>query len=224
MSTTSRGDKGEAKVIELLTQIKEYKQIINNLTLLSAKNKTTHQIDHVLIHHHGIFVIETKNYFGTIIGNNAGELWHKIVKRKDYIIANPIAQNKTHCYQVYQTLNKRYDPISVIVYVKDNAPYFDDENVINIKDLLLFIDSFPYKKILSNKEIDEIYKTLLLANVHISKEKHIESVSQIKTKKEQIRKEMQYAIEEGKCPKCNALILTKGYLYKCSKCSYKFKL
>ena len=224
MSTTSRGDKGEAKVIELLNQIKDYKYIINNFTLINPKNKSTHQIDHILIHPHGIFVIETKNYYGTIIGSNNGELWHKNINGKDIVIANPIAQNKSHCYYVSKALNNKYEPISLIVYVKNNAPYFDDENVINIKELLLFIDSFPYKSLLSKKEIDEIYHKLISKNINISKDEHIQNVKHVKEKKEQIRNQMSYAIEEGKCPICNSKIINRGCTYKCSKCSYKFSL
>ncbi|WP_318011012.1 nuclease-related domain-containing protein [Clostridium sp. FP1] len=38
------------------------------------ENKTT-QIDHVIVSNYGIFVIETKNYKGWIIGNEFDENW-----------------------------------------------------------------------------------------------------------------------------------------------------
>ena len=158
------------------------------------------------------------------MGNNKGELWYKVIRNEKIIIANPISQNKSHCYYINQILNKKYPIISVVVYTKNNAPYLDDENVINLNDLLLFIESYPYKKLLSEKEIDKIYQKLEDSNASISQQEHIDNVKKVKEKKDQIREEMRYAIEEGLCPKCNNKILVKGYTYSCSKCKYKFTL
>ena len=69
MSTRSRGDKGEAFVRKKLSGIKEYHKVINDITFLNEKTEMTHQVDHILIHPHGVFIIETKNYFGKIISN-----------------------------------------------------------------------------------------------------------------------------------------------------------
>lgn len=66
MSKQSRGDKGEKLVSSLLEGINEYKYVLNDVTFLNKKSEMTHQIDHILIHPHGVFVIETKNYYGNI--------------------------------------------------------------------------------------------------------------------------------------------------------------
>lgn len=60
MSKRTRGEKGEQLVSSLLETIKEYKYILNDVTFLNKKSEMTHQIDHILIHPHGVFVIETK--------------------------------------------------------------------------------------------------------------------------------------------------------------------
>jgi hypothetical protein len=66
MSKLSRGQKGEEIVSDILNSIKEYHHLLNNVTFKNKRSEMTHQIDHILIHSHGIFVIETKNYFGEI--------------------------------------------------------------------------------------------------------------------------------------------------------------
>ena len=60
MSKQSRGDKGESLVRKSLSKIKEYHKVLNDVTFINQKSEMTHQIDHILIHPHGVFVIETK--------------------------------------------------------------------------------------------------------------------------------------------------------------------
>ena len=55
MSTKSRGDKGEAFVRKKIAGIKEYHKVINDITFLNEKTEMTHQVDHILIHPHGVF-------------------------------------------------------------------------------------------------------------------------------------------------------------------------
>ena len=71
-----------------------------------------------------------------------------------------MCSNKSHFYIVSRLLKKEVDVIPVVVFVRNNAPYMDDENVINLEDLLLFISEYPYKKLLSNKDMKDIYNLL----------------------------------------------------------------
>lgn len=64
MSKTSRGESGENQVIRVLNKIKEPHYLLNNITILNKKSDMSHQLNHILIHPHGVFVIETKNYYG----------------------------------------------------------------------------------------------------------------------------------------------------------------
>lgn len=224
MSTVTRGDKGEALVIKELNKIKIKHYLFNNFTSINSKTNSSIQIDHILVHPHGIFVIETKNYYGTIIPPKDGGLWYKVINDEKIVIANPLAQNKSHCYFINNLLAKKYDVISVVVYTKNNAPYLDDENTINLDDVLLFIDSYPYKTLIRDDELDRIAIYLKENIVEISSKEHIKNVKEIKKKKDEKREEMRMAIEKRICPKCGAKIITKGYTYKCSKCSFHFSL
>ena len=224
MSKVSRGDKGEKMVFTQLKKIKDYHKVINDAMYVSGKGEMSHQIDHILIHAHGVFVIETKNYYGQIISNTGENYWLKIVKNERVKISNPLKQNKSHAIVIQKLLKKKYEVIPVVVFVKNNAPYMGDENVINLKDLLLFIDSYPYEKELSKEDIKEIYKILKDNEADISKKEHVETIGYLKQMHEEFRQEMSYAIENNKCPRCGASIIQKGYDFKCSKCDFKFKL
>lgn len=223
MSTVSRGNKGEEKVISTLKKIKVEHYVFNNVSFISEKNEMTHQIDHILVHPHGVFVIETKNYYGEIISDTGEGYWVKIIKDKKEIIRNPLNQNKTHV-KVVKRILKNVDVVSLVVFVKNNAPYMADDNVINLKDLLLFIDSYPYKKLLNKEEIKDICKKIRENKVKVTKTEHLENISYLKQIKKENKAEIEFAIENNKCPRCGSDILQNGYNFKCSKCDFKFKL
>lgn len=224
MSKISRGQLGEELVVETLKKIKVYHHLLNNITFVNKRSEMTHQIDHILIHPHGVFVIETKNYFGQIVYDSGTKSWFKIVKGTKSRISNPLLQNKSHEISLYKALNGKYPVISVVVFVKNNAPYFPEDNVINLSDLLLFIDSYPYKKKLTNSEIDKIKEVVEAKSTDVSLKEHVENIEILKTIRKENQNEISYAIENRKCPRCGKAIISKGYNFHCSGCDFKFKL
>ena len=129
----------------------------------------SHQIDHILIHPHGVFVIETKNYYGEISTVPGESFWIKNINGKKERIFNPLKQNKNHVKIINKILEKKYEVVSLVVFAKNNAPYLADENVINLEDLLLFIESYPYKELLSKEKIDGICTILKSKSCELSK-------------------------------------------------------
>lgn len=222
MSKVSRGEKGEEKVINALTDIKEHHHLLNNIVIVNPHSGMSHQIDHILIHPHGLFVIETKNYYGDI--SYAGNNWYVSIRGNKKKIPNPLLQNKSHAVELYRALGGKYKIIPIEVFVKNNAPYFDDENVINIDDLLLFIESYPYEHLYTDKSIDKIKELIMKASVDISNKEHVENISYLKQYKKESYAEKEYALEKGICPRCNSKIVNRGYHYKCSKCDFEFKI
>ena len=224
MSKQSRGDKGESLVRKSLSKIKEYHKVLNDVTFINQKSEMTHQIDHILIHPHGVFVIETKNYYGVINPKTHDSFWLKEVKGEVTRISNPLKQNKSHAVIVNRLLDKKVDVIPVVVFVKNNAPYLGDENVINLKELHLFVESYPFQRLLEKKEIDTIYKTLKSSSSDVSKEEHLENIGYLKQIREEIKNEIAFAIESDTCPRCNHKMIQQGFEYRCSNCDFKFKL
>ena len=223
MSKISRGKKGEDLVKKSLGKIKEYHKVLNDLTFVNEKSEMTHQIDHVLIHPHGVFVIETKNYYGKINSDTHDSFWLKECKGKVERISNPLKQNKSHVTMVKRALNNKFDVIPLVVFVKNNAPYMGDENIINFKDLKLFVDSYPYEKLLEKEDIDSITKILKEKSSKVSKKEHLENIGYLKQIRKENQDEIMFAMENGVCPRCNSKMMNDGYEYRCSKCDFKFK-
>ena len=224
MSKISRGKKGEEKVVNILKKRKEHFKLLNDVTFVNENSEMSHQIDHVFINKYGVFVIETKNYYGEIQVIKDENLWFKIVKDKKEKISNPLKQNKSHEQIIKKLLKGKIDVIGLVVFVKNNAPYLGDENVINLKDLNAFIDCYPFKEELDEKTIDDIYKIIKTSSVKISKKEHLENISYLAQISKEKKAEIEYALESHICPWCDSPIIQDGYSFHCSKCKFKFNL
>ena len=223
MSKISRGQKGESLVKKSLSNLKEYHKVLNDSTFINERSEMTHQIDHILIHPHGVFVIETKNYYGKINCDTHDSFWLKENRGKVERISNPLKQNKSHVTMVKRAINNEVEVIPVVIFVKNNAPYMGDENVINLKDLRLFISTYPYERILEKEEIDSLYKTIKSKTSKVSKAEHLENIGYLKQIRKENQDEISEALESGICPRCGGKIINEDYKYSCSKCDFKFR-
>ena len=224
MSKVSRGQKGEQLVIDTLSSIDVHHHLLNDIVLVNVEQGMTHQLDHILIHPHGLFVIETKNYYGKVVYLPKNKEWYTVINGINKKVSDPLLQNKSHAYSLYMALKGRYKVIPIVVFAKNNAPYMPDENVINIFDLLLFIDSYPYEHKYTDKTIDKIKELIEQAAVDVSNKEHVENIGYLKQVRKELYAEKEYAIEKGVCPRCNSKMISKGYHYRCCKCDFSFRV
>ena len=93
---------------------------------IPKQNGGTSEIDLLYITEKGIFVIESKNYFGYVFGSEDSTNWtvtlyagkdfwgrKKIEKHKFY---NPIMQNASHVKQLLNFLHEAFPTYSIIVF------------------------------------------------------------------------------------------------------------
>ena len=91
-----RGKAGECAVNGFLFNLsKRDYRIEHDMRVRTAGGRPA-QIDHLVFSRHGIFVIETKNYNGEVIGNVANSKWRIKYGKKVYTRENPLVQNKRH--------------------------------------------------------------------------------------------------------------------------------
>lgn len=161
------GQRGEEQTSAILQEFcsKTNSYLINNI-FVPLYDKTT-QIDHVAISKYGVFVFETKNWNGIILGNTNDKNWTQSLNfgRTTNQHYNPIFQNQTHVSCLKRLLNQKYNVFySCIVFVKDNAPNIPDTRVINISGLKTYLSTFS-KEILTQTTIEQIYRRLLAYKV-----------------------------------------------------------
>ncbi|GGB41297.1 nuclease-related domain-containing protein [Fictibacillus barbaricus] len=116
--SSRKGELGEYKIAVQLSQFsKEYK-VLHDLLIPNTRSKSGYsQIDHVLLSPFGIFVIETKNFQGTIYGSANQKQW--LVNGK-FKFMNPFIQNYGHIESLKSLIDPKYKNsfISLVSFTK----------------------------------------------------------------------------------------------------------
>ena len=177
------GEKTVSSILNLLDK-SEYK-IINDVVI--KVGNTTTQIDHLVISNFGIFVIETKNYKGWILGYENSEYWTQVIFKRKEKFYNPIRQNLGHIKAIKNCLNE----FSNIEYISIIA--FSSNSEIKVKtttDVVYNYKLIPtikkYSKInLTEKEKEEIFNKINEDNIRktYNKKLHVKYINE-KSKRE----------------------------------------
>lgn len=215
----SKGDIGESYVAKILGKTIPGEQYVINDLLFSLQEGKSCQIDHILINKNGIWVIETKNYSGQILGREKQREWVQVFDNgEENTFYNPIKQNATHIYHLSRILNDKYVFQNVVVFLKcSSITNLNASNVYSIDEL----ETIKHKETglnLTQEEMEKYYKILLdlKKNFAISKAEHIGNINN-----------MQNLLKQGVCPRCGGNLVLRngkhGQFYGCSnfpKCKF----
>lgn len=167
-----------------------YKKILKNVYVPYGDDKTT-EIDVLMLHETGVYVIESKNYSGWIFGSENQQQWTQMLngytKKKFY---NPVWQNKTHIKALSEYINidkskmKSYIVFSDVCELKA-VPQNTEKCIITKIDSFLYVmvdDINKRPKIFTVDEINKIEEQLKpITNVSQEvKNKHIQEVNEKK--------------------------------------------
>lgn len=210
------GKAGEYHVKRELRKLPKSEYLTINDVMIKNKD-ITHQIDHIVISKYGIFVIETKQYNGYIVGNEYDKNWKQ---NKKYYINNPIHQNYGHVKALEEVLGLPENYFLSIVCISSTAKFkiSSKSPVLHIYELNKYILSFNERYI---DEYENIYNTLIKLNIVDKSERkaHIKYAKNIKNSKE--------INLETTCPRCGSKLVNRngkyGEFVGCSnfpKCKY----
>lgn len=221
------GQEGEKKVAKKLKRLNKRKyKVINNI-MLQREDNTSSQIDHVIVSIYGIFVIETKNYSGTIKGSEYDYYWEQILFTKKEKLRNPIKQNYSHVKALEENMKKyKYLPIIPIVVFTNNCSLdiSTQSKVVHISKLLKTIKKNK-ERYMSKDKLDNVYKYICNKNVDskYNRKKHIKYVNKNIKKADK-------AMNKKRCPCCGGKLKVikgeNGYFYGCSnfpKCRFTMR-
>lgn len=188
-----RGQRGEEKVYDTLEKLDGHKAVIRNCYLPTQRGDTT-EVDLVLIHESGIYVIESKNYSGWIFGSDSRREWTQTFPKGNgettkYKFYNPILQNGTHIKALQRILGeKRNNIYSYVVFGDDcelmNVQWNENEcHVLKRRELLQNVkqNAVAHGRVLSNEAIDS-YCQKLFSYTQVSKEQKQEHIHNIEEK------------------------------------------
>ena len=216
---TRKGEIGEYKIDIQLAQLpKEYIHL-SDIMLKNDKAKSGYsQIDHIVITSYGIFVIETKNYQGTIYGSKDRKTWTVNGKFK---MMNPFIQNYGHIQAIKNHIEEKYHYsfISMVSFTKRCTFKIDelDFRKMRSNELIVYdveLSEYIHRKVSVNKihnkepilkedEIKRIYSILVEANIddHSIREQHVQSLK--------LEGEVHSQNQQAKCCVCNKTVSDK---------------
>lgn len=175
-----KGELGEYKIDIQLSQLSKDYMYLSDLLIKNPKSSTGYsQIDHIIITPYGLFVIETKNYQGTIYGGKNKKTW--LINGK-FKMRNPLMQNYGHIQALKNFIEDKYQQyfISLVSFTKRCTFKIEEElRKINSNELVIYdveltqfinrkvaVLKLQYKKpIFLKNEIETIYNSLLNANI-----------------------------------------------------------
>ena len=217
-----RGYFGERWIRKELNKLPKEEYItLNNIMLMN--NNTTHQIDHIVISKYGIFVIETKNYYGLIIGKEYSKKWIQYLGKKKSPFTNPIHQNYGHIKALEELLNLNNNIfISIICFSNQAKLKVESKTIITQTDYICSKIK-EYNNIILNENIFDIANKINNKNIKDKKIRkyHIKTIKE----KERINNEK---IKNMICPKCGGKLVPRkseyGEFLGCSNypnCNFK---
>ena len=196
-----KGWVGETTVSAILGKLpKEDYYVINDVMLKTEYG--TSQIDHVVVSIYGIFVIETKNYKGWIIGTENSQQWIKNMYGKKYPFRNPIKQNYGHVKALEKVVGLSYEMfIPIVVFsIRAKLKINAISPVVYMSQLAREIRRFTEIKI-RREEIGRIATKILWANIN-SKDNRKKHVQNIRVALENEKQDVSLGI----CPKCGGVL------------------
>lgn len=198
-----RGEEGEQEVAQILRSLPRKYRVINDA--LIPRGNGTAQIDHIVVSPHGIFVIETKNHFGNVFGNDDSENWTKSCRGERYEFYNPVRQNRAHVAALAELLRvdrRKFVPI-VAFTPRAELDVTSSEIVTSTDRLKETILGFS-GKVLDAEETAEIELKILAANRGSEKARteHAEFARRAAEASES-------KIGRGICPRCGGRLVPR---------------
>ncbi|MCM3744089.1 NERD domain-containing protein [Sporosarcina luteola] len=148
VTAARKGELGEYKINIQLDQLPKECRYLSDLLVKNPKAKSGYsQIDHLVLSPYGIFVIETKNYQGTIYGGKDRKTWSVNGKFK---MMNPFVQNYGHIKALTSFIDEKYHDLFI--------------SVVSFTKRCTFKVDLDYRKIASNELI--VYDIELSEFIH----------------------------------------------------------
>lgn len=221
-----KGRLGEFYTYKYLKPLDGYRRYLFNLYIPKENGETT-ELDVVLLHESGIYVLESKNYSGWIFGTESQKYWTQTLpvgkgRSQKNKFFNPILQNKGHLKWLKSFLADQTLPFySYIVFsdrctLKDIRLNGEEHQVVNRYNLLSAVRHNIEKQgsQLSKEKIDSLFEILypLTQIDEAGKMEHIKNIQQ-KTQDSFSQPVSTVTVtpkaEERSCPKCGGKLVMR---------------
>ena len=164
------GVKGEQQTYEILKQLPKDFTVITNPVI--HNRGSVNELDFVVIGTNGVYVVETKNYRGIIIGNTSAQNWKQIKHGKNKTYEKDVKNPAKQVYRQGRRMAEMFidfgisaDVFPILYFVDSRSELkITDDSEINVSiinnenDLLDYIVNSKGKHIVDNSERAEIIR------------------------------------------------------------------
>lgn len=225
------GDSGEKRVSSFLEDLDCEEYRVYNDLLIRNGNYTT-QVDHIVISHYGVFVLETKNVHGKVYGSGNAEFWKQYLPdtgyksygcTQEYQLRNPVWQNEGHIKTLRKLVFGNDVPLyGIVVFPRDTEINVTaSQPVLNMNNVVSYIKQYC-EIVLSPDQMDFYHRRLLnvITTSETDRKKHLSNVYCNQERRDT-------AVASGRCPRCGGNLVLRtgkyGQFYGCSnypRCNY----
>ncbi|MED4532933.1 nuclease-related domain-containing protein [Metabacillus fastidiosus] len=217
------GEIGEYKINIQLDQLPKDYKYLSDIIIPNSKAKSGYsQIDHIVLTPYAVFVIETKNYQGTIYGGRDRRTWSVNGKFK---MLNPFHQNYGHISALKSIIPIDSSNIVSMISFTKRCTFKIDTELRNIQsnELIVYdieLSEFISRKlnilkyqnessVYSNIEIEQIHQQIEQANIVDTKirERHVQLLKSNVDGPTANNEGNQ--LDTSKCKICGAVVSTK---------------
>lgn len=186
-SQTRAGETGEKRIKEILMLHKAcnhlYGKLFQNIYL--GHGEHTNELDFVSITSRGIFVVEVKNWSGQIQGTLDDEKWIQHKTFETIYPKNPIKQNRNHANKLKSVLgntSKVFPYFPITVFVKNNAPKIQSDELVNLVGLTSFLDRFGRDINIPEKDVEIVCASLdaYIRECGVTKAQHLRNIAKFR--------------------------------------------
>lgn len=192
-----KGYIGEKIVSSVLKRLNDEEYTIINNVSLNIKGRNT-QIDHIIISDFGVFVIETKNYKGWILGYENSMYWTQVIYKFKVQFYNPIRQNRGHIFALKHILKdiQHTNYISIVTFSRNATLKVTTATDVIYTDRLIEVITNYTVKTLNEKAKQKMIHRIHALNTNRKGKNSIPQSDELEDYKE-------------RCPRCSGYIVSR---------------
>lgn len=210
--TDIAGAEGEFAVSQALSSMGSEYIVLDDI-LLDTRGGYT-QVDHIVVSIYGIFIIETKNYSGKVVGSESAVQWkHYRHDGSGHDFYNPVKQNRAHCIAVCNVLGLQLpDVVPVVVFTdKCDLSLRCTSYVVNLSNLNSIFMRYRTQR-LTELQVKSIVNRIIGMNM-VDATSRAAHLNQVSVKQAIGTHGREFIMYTGRCPKCGGQMQIKDGKY-----------
>lgn len=222
-AVSNKGSHGEYLIYQSLKKFEASGAKFLFNCYVPKENGETTEIDVMMIHSTGIYVLESKNYSGWIFGSEDSRTWTQTLPqgrrgvRKEHFL-NPLMQNKLHVKSLNKYLNIDIPIYPIVVFsqrctLKRLELHSKEAVVVQQQNLCFFVAKMieSNQPVLSQQEVENLFSKLYPLTQVTDEERweHVENIKHRSPIAQTTQNISQDIVTPMLCPRCGSSLVLR---------------